>query len=96
VQFDLTLLNPSTPDDRTVRVGFTINNTGTQTITLTDRDISLTEANAAEVFPAMVEPALPHEIKPGNSLSIYATFPKPAGTSAVLRVIDVTFDYYFQ
>jgi len=96
VQFDLTLLNPSSPDDKTVKIGFAINNTGTQTITLTEQDISLTVPDAAEIFPIAVEPSLPHEIQAGSSLSIYATFPKPATSSAVLRVLDVTLDYYFQ
>jgi hypothetical protein len=96
IQFDLTLLNPSAPDDKTVKIGFALNNTGSQPITLTDKDISLTTANGSEIFPATVEPSLPHEIQPGNSLSIYATFPKPAESSAVLRVLDVTLDYHFQ
>jgi hypothetical protein len=94
-QIDVAFSEQPAADDQTVRIGLTITNRGNQAITLNNNDISLTVENNPEVFPSAVEPALPQEITPGNSVQIIVTFPKPAANIAVLRIFDTTLDYYF-
>ena len=95
-QLDIQFSDLTPPDNQSVRIGLNITNQGTQVVTLTNNDISLTTENGPEVFPLTTEPALPQEIQPGGSLSLTVTFPKPQASSAVLRILDVTFDYFFQ
>jgi hypothetical protein len=93
-QLNIQFSDLTPPDDKSVKIGLEITNEGSQTITLTNQDISLTSDNNAEVFPLITEPALPQDIPPGGTLSMAVTFPKPAANSAVLRIINLTFDYY--
>jgi hypothetical protein len=95
-QLDIQFSDLTPPDDQSVRIGLNLTNQGTQVVTLTDKDISLTTENGPEVFPLVVEPALPQDIQPSGSLSIAVTFPKPQTSSAVLRILDTTLDYFFQ
>jgi hypothetical protein len=94
-QIDVTLSDQPATDNQTVKMGLIITNKGTQTISLSNNDISLTAENSPEVFPATVEPVLPQQIDPGKSIQIIVTFPKPGASSAVLRILNLTFDYYF-
>ncbi len=95
-QIDVAFSDQPAPDAQTVKIGLTITNKGTQAITLNNNDISLTAENSPEVFPSLVEPALPQQIDPGASVQIVVTFPKPQTNTAVLKVLDTTVDYYFQ
>ncbi len=95
-QIDVAFSDQPAPDAQTVKIGLTITNKGAQAITLNNNNISLTVQNNPEVFPSLVEPVLPQQIDPGNSVQIVVTFPKPQASSAVLKVLDTTVDYYFQ
>jgi hypothetical protein len=95
-QIDVTIQDQPQTNDQTVMIGLGITNKGQQTLTLTDKDISLKVESNPEVFPTGVEPALPQDIQPGATVQIVVTFPKPQTKSAVLRIFDLTFDYYFQ
>jgi hypothetical protein len=95
IQIDIQFSDLTPPDNTSVKIGLNITNKGTQTVTLTNNDISLTAENGPQVFPLAVEPALPLEIQPGGNVSIAVTFPKPQANSAVLRILDATFDYFF-
>jgi hypothetical protein len=79
-----------------VKIPLSITNRGDQPLTLNAEDVSLRAEGGAEVSPTAVEPALPQEIPPGASLTLTLTFPKPPAASAVLRILDTTFDYFFQ
>lgn len=96
IQIDVRLLNPPPAEEGTVKIALELTNRGSQAITLEEGDISLTAENSPEVFPSSVEPALPQELQPGFPLTVFVTFPKPDAASAVLRIFDVTFDYYLQ
>jgi hypothetical protein len=94
-QIDLQILDFTQPDDQTVQFRITVTNKGAQVILLTNHDISLKTDTGPEVAPQAVEPVLPQDLKPGDTLSLTLTFPKPQAKSAVLRILDVTFEYYF-
>jgi hypothetical protein len=95
-QLDIQFSDLTPPDNQTVNIGLDITNKGAQAVMLTNNDISLTTENGPQVFPSTVEPALPQEIQPGGSMTLAVTFPKPQASSAVLKILDVTLDYYFQ
>ncbi len=42
-----------------------------------------------------VEPALPHQIQPGATETLYFTFAKPGVNTAVLRMLTFSSDCYF-
>lgn len=96
IQLDIQFSDLTPPDNSSVKIGLNITNKGTQTVTLTNNDISLTAENGSEVFPLAVEPALPQDIQPNGTITLAVTFPKPGTNSAVLRILDTTVDYYFQ
>lgn len=95
IQVDLQILEFSQPDDQTINFRILITNQGARTITLTMDDVAMFVENVPEVPPRSVEPALPQELQPGDLLPLSLTFPKPQAPSAVLRIFDVTFEYYF-
>jgi hypothetical protein len=95
IQIDLQILEFTQPDDQTIQFKIMLTNQGVQAITLTEDDISLMTTNGPEVSPQTIEPILPQEINPGDSLPLALTFPKPQGNSAVVRIFDVAFEYYF-
>ena len=84
------------PDAGSVKIGLSITNQGTESITLTNTDLSLTVESQEPEFPLIVEPGLPMEILPGKTITLAATFPKPQANIAVLKILDITFDYYIQ
>ncbi len=94
-QIEVAFADQTPSDPQTVKIALTITNRGNQPITLNSTDISLTAENNQEAFPLVVEPALPQQIDPGNSLQIVVTFPKPPANSALLRILNLTLDYYF-
>ncbi len=95
-QIDVVFADQPAPDPQTVKIGLTITNHGAQPLTLNNSDLSLTVENSPSVAPTAVEPALPQQIDPGQSIQVSVTFPKPPAPSAVLRIFDTTVDYYFQ
>lgn len=96
IQLDIQFSDLTPPDSDSVKIGLNITNKGTQPVTITNNDLSLTVEGGAEVFPTAVEPALPQEIQPNATITLAVTFPKPQANSAVLRILNSTVDYYFQ
>ena len=82
-------------DGQTLTTGLTIANFGGQPISLAPVDLSLAAEGQPPLAPLSVEPALPQEIQPGDSLALAITFPNPGGGTAVLRVLDFTADLYY-
>ena len=96
LQVDLSILEATESEDhKFVTFRLLITNQSGQTITLTENDMSLSAENAPEVFASLVEPTLPQDLRPGDILPVSVTFPKPSAPSAVLRIFDITFEYYF-
>ena len=96
VQLDISILDMTESEDHlSVTFRLLITNQGAQAVTLTSNDISLTVENHPEVFPTLVTPTLPQEFRPGDIIPVSATFPKPQAPIAVLRIFDITFEYYF-
>jgi hypothetical protein len=96
IQAEVSFLDTTTsPDGVTVKLSISIKNTGSTAFTLTDSDIALTAENAAPLAPLNVEPALPREIQPGASETLSITFPKPAASTAVFKILDFSVDLYF-
>jgi len=85
----------TSPDKKTLKMSVTITNTGAYAFSIAPGDISLTPANAAPLAPLSVEPTLPQEIKPGMGASFQITFPRPAGNTAVFKLLDLSADIYF-
>lgn len=82
-------------EDQTLTVDLTLTNRGSQAITMTNSDLSLTAEGQQPLSPLSVVPALPQEIQLEGSLSLTITFPNPGGNTAVLRVLDTTVDLYY-
>ena len=95
IQIDLQILEFTQPDDQTIQFQIMLTNQGARAITLTEEDIALMTADGPEVSAQSIEPVLPQDLNPGDSLTTTLTFPKPQGNSSVLRIFDVTFEYYF-
>ena len=96
IQLDIQISDLAPPDDQSVKIRLDITNQGAQLVTLTNSNISLTIQDGQQTFPQVVEPALPQEIQPGGNLSIAVVFAKPRASSAVLKILDTTFEYFFQ
>ncbi len=88
------LTSPSV-DQQTLDIKLTITNRGSQALTLTEADLSLTADGQPPLSPLSVQPALPQAILPGVSLPVTITFTNPGGHTAVLKVFDVTADLYY-
>jgi hypothetical protein len=82
-------------DGKTLTMSIAVKNTGHKAFALTAKDISLTVGNAAPLAPQSVEPGLPQEIAPGASMNLRIIFPKPAGNTAVFKLLDFSADIYF-
>lgn len=95
IQIDLQILEFTQPDDQTIQFKIMLTNQGAEAITLTEDDISLKTENGPEAAPTAIEPVLPQELNPGDTLPLTLTFSRPEASSAVLRIFDVTFEYYF-
>jgi hypothetical protein len=82
-------------DQKTLQTNLTITNRGSNPITMTTDDLSLTAEGQAPLRPLSVEPTLPQEVQPGASLSLTITFSNPGGNTAVLKILDITLDLYY-
>ena len=85
----------TSPDKKTLKMSVSITNTGATAFSIAPGDISLTPANAAPLAPLSVEPALPQAIEPGAGASFQITFPRPAGNTAVFKLLDFSADIYY-
>jgi hypothetical protein len=93
VEAEISLLETSTSADKTtIKVGVSIFNYGASAFTVSASDVSLMPENAAPLAPASAEPALPREIKPGATETIYFTFPRPASPTAVFNILGIEYD----
>lgn len=72
-----------------IQVGISINNYGPLAGTLTGFDISLTPQGSTPLAVVQSEPALPLELAPGSTQTIYFTFPRPATAAATLKILSV-------
>jgi len=92
-QAEISLIISSTSSDgKTVQVEVSILNNGTNPITLSATDVSLTPESGAQIRPESTDPALPLEIAPGATETIHITFPRPESTTAVLKIFTVEYD----
>ena len=92
-QAEVSLLETTTSTDKaTMRVGVSILNTGTAPLSLTTDDVVLTPENGTAAAPTSAEPPLPHDFQPGKTETIYLTFPRPAASTAVIKITNVEFD----
>jgi hypothetical protein len=93
IQAEISLLETTaSADGKTIRVGVSILNTGQSPITLTVNDVSLAYENNAPIVPDSAEPALPLEINPGASETIYFVFPQPSSEAATFKVLSVEYE----
>jgi hypothetical protein len=96
IQAELSFLgNKASPDGKSLVMNIALKNTGTKSITLTGKDVSLTAGDAAPQAPVSVEPALPQEIAPGVSQTFQITFAKPAGNTAIFKLLTFSADVHF-
>ena len=96
VQAEVSFLETSVSEDgTTLRQVIEIKNTGTISIPLAASDISLSYEGSSPQGPLSVEPALPAEIAPGQSLALAITFAKPPANTAVFRILDFSVDLYY-
>ena len=82
-------------DEKTVTIGMKITNRGAKSLTLSSADLSLTPENGNPIASISVDPILPLEIQPGEDVIVNVTFPRQITPSAVLRIFDITMDYFF-
>ena len=86
----------ASPDGKSYQMAITVKNTGSQPLTISPGDISLTPENGQPLAPLSVDPALPVEIAPSASLDLKIVFPMPEGKTAVFKILDFAVDLYFK
>ena len=93
IQAEISLLEtiPSS-DGATIRVGISILNYGAAAFALSVNDVSLIQPEATPLILVNSEPALPKEIGPGATETIYFTFPRPTSPTATLKILDVEYE----
>ncbi len=95
VQAEISFISQTTSTDgKALSLKIAVKNTGSKVIHLSVGDISLTAAGAAPAA-ASSDPNLPLDIPPGASQTFLLTFAKPAGNTAVFKVLDFSVDLYF-
>jgi len=93
VQAEISLLETTTSEDgQTIRIEISILNYGEVSFILTSNDISLTPENASALTVTGAEPSLPHEIKPGETSTIYLTFSRPSSQTATLKILAAEYE----
>jgi hypothetical protein len=75
-----------------LKIEVSIYNFGKIPITLSDRDVSLTQPNGTPLALKSSKPSLPNEIQPGETKTIEFTFETPTSPTAMLRVLTVEYD----
>lgn len=93
VQAEISLLETTTsPDNGSIRVGVSIQNYGATTFTISATDVALTQPDGTPIGMLSSEPALPKEIAPGATETIYFFFYRPASPTATLKLLSVEYD----
>lgn len=93
IQAEISLLETSaSPDGKTIRVGVSVLNYGSSSFKITANDVSLSPENGSPLAPLKAEPALPRQLKPGASETIYFTFPRPDSATAVFKIFTAEYD----
>jgi len=93
IQAEISLLETSiSPDGTTIRVGISIQNYGASAFTLSGSDVSLTSQDGTALTMVNSEPALPKEIGPGATETIYFRFPHPASQTATIKILDIEYE----
>lgn len=82
-------------DNSVIRIGVAIQNHA-GTFTLSVSDVSLTQQDAASLAMVSSEPPLPKEVAAGAEEVFYFVFPRPATSTATLKVLttEYTIDGY--
>ena len=93
VQAEVELLETkASPDQATLSMGVSIYNYGGSAFTVSTSDVSLTPENGLPLALISADPALPVEIRPGESKTIYITFQRPPTAIAVFRIFEIEYD----
>jgi hypothetical protein len=93
VNAEISLLETtSSPDGTTIQVVISILNYGTEPITLSEFDITLTPENTAPLALSKADPGLPEKIKPGESKTISLVFPRPVTDTATLKIFTIEYE----
>jgi hypothetical protein len=93
---ELSFLSQQTSaDGKSLVMNIALKNKDSKPLTVTAKDISLGVENAAPAAPLSVEPSLPQTIAAGASQTFLITFPKPAGNTAVFKLLSFSTDIYF-
>jgi len=93
VQAEISLLETTASTDKTtIRIGVSIQNYGGTAFTLSTSDVSLAQQDGTSLNMVSSEPALPKEIAPGTTETVYFTFPRPTSPAATLKILTVEYD----
>ena len=93
IQAEIGVLEVSTsPDGKTVTLDISIYNYGTLPVTLSTRDVALTEPDGTALALVSSEPSLPAQIAATETGTFTFTFPRPASSTATLRILTVEYD----
>ena len=93
---DVEFLVISTPAGQSaIGLSLKLTNRGIQDLTLGTGDLALTSQDGTASAPATISPALPLAIPAGGSVDLTCVFLRPQGSSAILRVFDITSEIYF-
>ena len=93
IQAEISLLETTTsPDGGSIRVGVSIQNYGAAAVVLSGTDVTLTQPDGTPVGMLSSEPALPKEIAPGATETIYFFFYRPASPTATLKLLTVEYE----
>jgi hypothetical protein len=93
VEAEISLLETSTSQDqKTLQVVISILNYGSNPITLTSGDVSLTPQGDSPLQISGSDPQLPEQIDPGASQEFTLVFPRPSAATAILKIFTVEYD----
>jgi len=93
VNAEISLLETSTSqDNQTIQVVISILNYGSEPITLTENDISLTPSDEAPLTISRADPKLPQNIQPAESKTFTLIFPRPDTATATMKIFTVEYD----
>jgi hypothetical protein len=93
VQAEISLLEIVTsPDGATIQVEVSIFNYGGSAFSLSANDISLAAQDGATLNLILSAPALPWEVPPGGTETVFLTFPRPGSPIATLRIFTAEYE----
>ena len=92
IQAEVSLLGITASEDgRTIKIAVSVLNTGQVPATLSANDVSLAAENGVSSPPETSEPALPEEIRPGETQEFSFTFARPASRTATLKLLGIEY-----